>query len=393
MTEQRHAELGLHAVDAADLPGRRRILRRTQLAALVVVLLLGVGAARTLLLRAANARSLQASTAENARVYVRTTQPRRGGAQTLSLPGTLQGLAQSPISARASGYVKRWTHDIGSRVRAGELLAEIDTPEIDQQLRQAVAAREQAAAGLLLARSTAERWEGLRAKDVVSQQDLDEKRNAAAQSQANVAAAEANVQRLRQTEAFKRVLAPYAGILTRRSVEVGDLVDPARVLFTLTQNDPLRVVVAVPQADVQRVKPGQAVFVTQQELRGRRFDGRVTRTAGAIDAATRTMQVEVGLPNPDGVLLPGAYVQVALPLAAGSGLLLSTNTLLFRAEGTLVAVVDAQGRVTLRPVVVGRNHGTEFELQGGLAESDHVVLNPPDSIADGQIVTPARDAP
>jgi RND family efflux transporter MFP subunit len=397
MTEQRHADLALHPApegDGTELLKRRQIVRRTQIAAAIFVLLLAVGAGRTLLLRNANARALEAATTENAQVYVRTTSARRGSAgPTLALPGTLQGFAQSPISARASGYVKRWTHDIGSRVAAGELLAEIDTPEIDQQLSQAVAAREQAAAGLALARSTAERWEGLRAKDVVSQQDLEEKRSAVAQAQSNLAAADANVQRLRQTEGFKRVLAPYAGVVTRRNVEVGDLIDPARVLFTLAQTDPLRVYVSVPQAYAQLVKPGQAVVVTQGELRDQRFTGTVARTAGAIDSATRTMQIEVALPNREGLLLPGAYVQVALPLAASGGALLATNTLLFRGEGTMVAVVDGQGKVALRKVGVGRNYGADFEVLGGISDGDRIVLNPPDWIADGQTVAVTPDAP
>ena len=262
---------------------------------------------------------------------------------------------QAPIAARASGYLKRWTKDIGSKVERGELLAEIETPEIDQQLSQAIAARDQAAASLALSKSTVDRWEGLRKKDVVSQQDLEERRSAVAQSQANVAAAEANVQRLRQLEGFKRVVAPFAGVITRRNVDVGDLIDGngSRPLFLLAQTDPLRVYVNVPQTYAQLVKPGQPVVVTQAELRGQTFQGQVARTAASIDANTRTMQVEIALPNPDGRLLPGAYVQVALPLASSGALTMPTNTLLFRGEGTLVAVVDAQGKVALRKVGVG----------------------------------------
>ena len=401
MTEERHAALGLHPVldahgqPAADLLQRRQIVRRTQIAALVVLLLLGLGAGRTLFVRAANAQVLAATSAEQSRLYVKVAQGRRGaggGGSALALPGTLQGYVQAPISARAAGYLKRWTHDIGSRVGKGELLAEIDAPEIDQQLGQAVAAREQAAAAVALARSTAARWEGLRQQDVVSQQDLEEKRNAVTQAQANVAAAEANVQRLRQLDGFKRVLAPFAGVVTRRNVDVGDLIDGNRVLFTLAQTDPLRVYVNVPQSYAQLVKPGQAVVVTQPELRGERFAAKVARTAGAIDTATRTLQVEVELPNHDGRLLPGAYVQVSLPLAAGSALLLPTNALMFRAEGTQVAVVDAQGRVALRRVVVGRNHGADFEVLEGVTEADRVVLNPPDAMAEGQAVVIAAPA-
>jgi RND family efflux transporter MFP subunit len=327
---------------------------------------------------------------------VRVAQPRRIGAgQALTLPGTLQGYVQAPIAARASGYLKRWTRDIGSKVARGDLLAEIETPEIDQQLSAAIAARAQTAASLSLTRSTAERWEGLRHKDVVSQQDLDEKRSALAQAQANLAAADANVERLRQLEGFKRVAAPFAGVITRRNVDVGDLIDAggARPLFVLAQTDPLRVTVNVPQSAAQWVRPGQAVVVTQAELRGQTFRGRVERTAGSIDTATRTMQVDVTLPNPDGRLLPGAYVQVLLPLEGNGLMVVPTSTLLFRAEGTLVAVVDAQGRVALRKVDIGRNYGETTELVSGADEGDRLVLNPPDWIADGQSVVVAPAAP
>ena len=202
------------------------------------------------------------------------------------------------MAARSAGYVKRWTKDIGSHVEKGELLAEIESPEIDQQLSQAQAARQQTAASLALAQSTVERWEALRKKDVVSQQELDERRSGASQAAANLAAADANVERLRQLQGFTRVTAPFAGVITRRNVDVGDLIDSSgRTLFVLTQMDPLRVYVNVPQSYAQLVRPGQKVVVTQAELRGRSFPGAVARTAASIDAATRTMQVEIALPN------------------------------------------------------------------------------------------------
>jgi RND family efflux transporter MFP subunit len=400
MSEQTHSALGLHLAEPADgetLLKRRQIVRRTKIAALVVLVLLALGGARTVLSRAANARALEAGAAENAKVYVRTTQARRiGSGQTLALPGTLQGAAQSPIAARASGYLKRWTKDIGSKVAKGELLAEIETPEIDQQLSQAVAAREQAAASLALAKTTVERWEGLRKKDVVSQQDLEERRSAATQQQANLAAAEANVQRLRQMEGFKRVVAPFAGVITRRNVEVGDLVDAggagSRPLFLLSQTDSLRVTLNVPQSYAHLVKTGQPVVVTQAELRGQRFQGQVARTSASIDTGTRTMQVEVSLANADGRLLPGAYVQVALPLQASAALLAPTNALLIRGDGTLVALVNAQGRVSLKRISIGRNFGDTFEVLDGITENDKLVLNPPDWLADGQVVSLAPPA-
>lgn len=402
MTEERHSALGVHPIafdpqeTHTELLKRRQIVSRAKIASLVVLALLVLGGARTVLVRMANAHALEVTSTEQSRQYVKTAVARRGGAsQTLALPGTLQGFVQSPVAARANGYVKRWTVDIGSKVAKGELLAEIETPEIDQQLLQAQAAREQSASSLALARSTLERWEGLRKKDVVSQQDLDERRSAVAQSQANLDAAQANVQRLRQLEEFKRVVAPFAGVITRRNVDVGDLIDSSRVLFNLSQTDPLRVYVSVPQAYSQLVKAGQEVVVTQGELRGQRFMGKVARTSASVDAVTRTMQVEVALPNREGMLMPGSYVQVALPLSASQSLVAPTNALLFRASGTMLAVVDAQGRVTLRKVSVGRNYGAEFEVLDGISETERLVLNPPDWMADGQtvVVAPSQERP
>lgn len=369
-----------------------KIIRRARLAVVVVLVLLAAGAGRTVLSRMSNARALETGTAEHAKVYVKTTQPRSDAAgQTLALPGTLQGFVQSPIAARASGYLKRWTRDIGSRVQKGELLAEIETPEIDQQLSQAIAARAQAASSLGLARSTAERWEALRKKDAVSQQELDEKRSGEVQARANLAAADANVERLRQLEGFKRVVAPFAGVITRRNVDVGDLIDAGggagRVLFMLAQTDPLRVYVYVPQAYAQLVKPGQQVAITQTELRDQVFRGTVARTAASIDALTRTMQIEVTLPNREGVLLPGAYVQVSLPLASSRALVVPANTLIIRGTGVQVAVVDSSGRVKMQPVKVGRNFGETVELLEGVQASDQLILNPSDSLGDGDQVT------
>ncbi|ARP90815.1 efflux transporter periplasmic adaptor subunit [Bordetella genomosp. 9] len=401
MSEQRHNQLGIHPLNPADaaggdLPKRERIVRRTRLLVLAVMILLALGAARTVVSRIQNASELQAGTRERALQYVQTTlpsEPQKG--QTLALPGTLQGYVQAPLSARASGYLKRWTKDIGSRVQQGELLAEIETPEIDQQLSQAIASREQAKAALALANSTLARWEALRRKDVVSQQDLDEKRGNAAQAAANLAAAQANEQRLRQLESFKRIVAPFPGIITRRNVDVGDLIDAGsgRPLFLLSQTDPLRVYINVPQRYAQQVKVGEHVTIRQAELGGEGFPGTIARTAGSIDLATRTMQVEVSLRNPEGRLLPGAYVQVALDLPAGDTLAVPTNALLFRREGAMVAVVASDGRVALRRVTLGRNYGQSIEVIDGVGPADRLVLNPADSLATGDIVQVARGGP
>ena len=402
MTEQRHANLGIHATGAGDdhhdQLRRRQIVRRLKISSVVVLVLLGLGAARTVLSRAANGKELDAGVAEHTAIYVKTTLPTAAGAgRTVALPGTLQGAVQAPIAARAAGYVKSWNKDIGSRVEKGDVLAELEAPELDQQVSQAKAARDQTASTVALAESTVARWDALRKKDVVSQQDLDERRAGLVQARANLAAADANLQRLRQLEAFKRVTAPFAGVITKRNIDVGDLIDTSgKPLFLLSQTDPLRVYVSVPQSYANLVKTGQSVVVTQAELQNQQFKGQVTRTSASIDASTRTMQVEVSLPNKDGALLPGAYVQVALPLTASATLSVPSNALLFRGEGTRVAVIDGQGKVTLRAVTLGRNNGITVEVSGGLQPTDRLVLNPPDSLVDGDVVTvqaPTTKAP
>lgn len=399
MSQESHSQLAIHPIEAdasGELLKRRQIARRTKILGAVVLIALGLGAGRTIISRIANARALQADSEQLAVQYVKTALAKSPDAvQTLALPGTLQGFVQSPISARAGGYLRRWYKDIGSRVEKGELLAEIETPEIDQQLTQAVAARQQAAASLDLAKSSVVRWEALRKRDAVSQQELDERRSADVQARSNLAAADANVERLRQVGSFKRVVAPFAGVITRRNVDVGDLIDPGagRPLFTLAQTDPLRVYVNVPQSYAQLVKPDQQVVVTQSELRGQQFQGKVARTAASIDIATRTMQVEIALPNPKGALLPGSYVQVALPLQPSGALVIPNNALLFRKEGARVAVVDAAHRVHLTPVQIGRNFGETVEILGGIAASDRLVLNPSDSLAEGDRVELAPAEP
>jgi RND family efflux transporter MFP subunit len=396
MSHESHSQLAIHPVETHDgeLLRRRQVARRARIAAAVVLVALALGGARTVISRMQNGRTLQATSAESGQMYVRTVQVAAGGSgQTLSLPGTLQGFVQAPVAARAGGYLRRWTRDIGSRVRQGELLAEIETPELDQQLSQAIAARQQTAASLDLAKSSMLRWEALRKRDAVSQQELDERRSAYAQAQANLAAADANVERLRQLEGFKRVVAPFSGVITKRNVDIGDLIDTTgKPLFLLSQTDPLRVYVNVPQAYAQLVKRGQTATVTQTELHGRTFRGEVARTAASIDAATRTMQVEVSLRNQDGALLPGAFVQVDLALPPSGTVMVPFNALLFRGEGVRVAAVDAKGTVHIRPVRLGRNFGDSVEILEGLSGGERLVVNPADSLAEGDQVQVVADA-
>jgi RND family efflux transporter MFP subunit len=273
------------------------------------------------------------------------------------------------------------------------LLAEITAPEIDQQLHQAEAERAQSASSAELAKSTAARWQALRAKDAVTQQELDERLSASKQAESDLAAAEANVSRLRSMQGFNRVVAPFDGVVTRRYIDVGDLVDggntgTGRALFLVAQVDPLRLYVYVPQTYADQINVGDPVTVTVAEHPNDQYQGTIARTARAIDTATRTMQVEIRVPNPKGELIAGSYVQVLLPIQGdNTGLVVPTNALLFRPQGSFVAVVNGQGRVRLCAVKLGTDFGAVVQVRSGLNPTDRIILNPADSLADGDIVT------
>jgi membrane fusion protein, multidrug efflux system len=310
----------------------------------------------------------------------------------VNVPGTLMGLTESPIYAQTTGYVAHWYKDIGDTVKEGDLLATIDTPEVDRQLSQAEANRDQVESRLGLAATSARRWQTLRSHDAVSQQELDEKDSALSQAQADLAAANADVQRLQELERFKRIVAPFSGVITRRNIDIGTLVDagseePGKALFSLAKVDVLRTYIYVPEMYSERISDGQKVNVTLQELPGHTFTGTVARTSQAIDTTTRSMQIEVDLPNPNGLLKPGAYADVELDLPSNGAPVIPANTLLFRAEGLSVAAVDAQGVVHIQPVKVGEDYGTTLQITQGVAPTDRLVLNPPDSIENGQHVT------
>jgi RND family efflux transporter MFP subunit len=395
MTKKSHASLAIPDPDPGHghaLPPRGREWKRAKIAVAIVLILLALGALRTVLANWLQTRAVAAVTEHNAREYVNVVLPTstKDNGNTL-LPGTLRGFVESPIYARATGYLLHWYVDIGAQVKQGQLLADLDTPEIDQELAQALAQRDQTKSSLGLAKSSLDRWQQLRQRDAVSQQELDERQSTYTQDVSNLAAADANVRRLQQLESFKRILAPFAGVVTQRNVDVGDLIDAgggtSRALFALAQVDPLRVYVQLPQAYAQGVKAGQPVVVVQAELPGQQFHGTVTHISGAIDVATRSLQVEVTLPNSDGRLRPGAYVQVSLPAVAHARLMVPGNALLFRAEGPRLAVVDANGTVHLHAVVIAQDLGQTLEIETGIEATDKVIVNPSDSIADGDRVS------
>ena len=311
------------------------------------------------------------------------------------LPAEVQAFTQASIHARASGYLKNWFVDIGDHVTNNQVLAEIETPEVDQQLAQARAELDQSLANLGLAKISADRWTELLKSSSVSEQETAEKQADYTLKQANVAAARANVRRLEETKNFSRVVAPFDGTITARNTDIGQLISATGglELFRLAQTDPLRVYVRVPQSLIYAIAPGQTAKLTFQELPGRTFIATVTRTAGAVDPASRTLQVELQVANPNGEILAGSYAQVRFDEATNKhGLMLSDNVLIFRAQGMQVALVDSNNLVSLRSIKLGRDFGNTVEVLDGLAADDRIINNPPDFIADGMAVQIAQPA-
>lgn len=318
------------------------------------------------------------------------------GSDELVLPGSTEAFEESSIFARTNGYLLRWYKDIGSPVKKGDLLASIDTPEVDQELLQARASREQAKAQLDLAKLSADRWAGLRKTDSVSQQEADQQASGYQQALANLAAVAANVRRLEELESFKSVYAPFSGVLIRRNVDPGALINAGsagKELFVVARVDVLRVYVSVPQAYRAAIKVGTKSVLTVQELPGQKFFGTVARTAQAIDPATRTLRTEVDVPNSGNKLLPGSFGQVHF--SAGSKvqrLTVPVNTIIFRAEGSQVALVNQDSKVSFHPITIGRDFGATVEVLGGVEASDPIIINPSDGLEQGQQVHVAQPA-
>jgi len=392
-TQQNEARPFHQEIDRPPAPTRRA----TILIGAVLLFLLTAGAV-TWLNRKGEADALAKETETAAIPTVAVVQPTtEPGNDELILPGNLQAYIESPIFARTNGYLLRWYKDIGSHVEKGELLATIDTPEVDQELSQARASREQIKAALGLAKISADRWANLRKTDSVSQQEADQQASGYEQAKANLAAADANVRRLEELESFKNVYAPFSGVLTRRNVDPGALINsgaqaPGKELFDIARVDPLRVYVSVPQAYAPGMKAGVKATVTLQEFPGQKFTATVARTAEAIDPATRTLNTEVDVPNRDGKLLPGSFGQVHF--AVGNSvprITIPVNAMLFRAEGPQAAVVGKDDKVHLRSIVIGRDFGATIEILGGLDATDRIVINPADSLEEGQQVRVAND--
>lgn len=371
----------------------KNVIAKSKIWIIGFLLLLGFGSANTIYNRITNARVLEKEVENQTKIYVKLAVVKNSDTpQVLKLPGTLLGFSQSPIAARASGYVKKWYTDIGSVVKKGEVLAEIDTPELDQLLAQLFATQQQASESMQLAKLSLERWEALRKKDVVSQQEYEEKKSLYSQTTANYNAASANAERTRQLTVFKKVIAPYSGVITKRFVDIGDLIDgTTKPLFLIAKTDPLRVYINVPQSYTPWIKIGQGADITLDEQKGRVFIGEVTKLASAIDPTSRTMQVEVSLGNKEKQLLPGAFVQVNLKLPASNAINIPSNTLLIRKEGIQVAIVDEQNKVSLQKIKLGRDYGVSSDVIDGLKGGERLVLNPSDSLSDGDIVTIVAD--
>jgi RND family efflux transporter MFP subunit len=305
------------------------------------------------------------------------------------LPADVQAYVEAPIYARASGYLQKWFVDIGAHVTNGQALAEIVTPELDEQLDQAQAELAENQASLSLAQITADRWADLLKTASVSEQEAAEKSADLALKKAVVEASRANLKRLQDLKNYDVVTAPFDGVVTVRNTDIGQLVtaDAGRELFHLAQTDPLRVYVRVPQTLIHAVAPGQTAEMTFQELPGQKFNAVVMRTAGAVDAASRTLQVELQLKNPKGDIFAGSYAQVRFNDTAGPSVLkITDNVLITRAQGVQAAVVDASGQVHLRSITLGRDFGDYVEILAGLSATDQVIVNPPDSISDGMTV-------
>jgi len=361
--------------------------------AILVVAVVAVIVVFTMLPRIQARNTVARETQEMAIPSVSVVHPKHTGPlQEVVLPANVQAYIDAPIYARTNGYLQRWYVDIGAHVKSGQLLAEIDTPEVNQQLRQALADLATAQANVHLAQITAERYTDLLKTDSVSKQDADNAQSDYAAKKTVVQSAQANVKRLEDLQSFEKIYAPFDGVITARNTDIGALIDSGSAggsrteLFHIAQPGKLRVYVNVPEAYSQAAKPGLTADLTLTEFPDRRFQGKLVRTADAIDLNTRTLLVEISVNNPTGELLTGAYAQVHLKLPTPqSAFTIPVDTLLFRSEGLRVVVVN-NNKAELRPITIGHDFGSEVEVVAGLTGDESVVINPPDSIESGENV-------
>jgi RND family efflux transporter MFP subunit len=379
--------------EAVVIDSRRSLGRGPIIAGVLAALLLGILIALGIRSRADAEAALVNTTRQDAVLSVAVTSPIQGAAaQEITLPANTQAFIDTPIYARTNGYLRKWYADIGTHVHTGQLLAEIETPELDQQVRQAQSELSTAQANQQIAQITAERWIKLLAKNAVSKQETDQARSDLSARQSALSAAEANVLRLQQLQGFEKIYAPFDGVITARNIDIGSLIQagdsdsPRAELFHIANTDKLRLFVPVPEVYTSQVHAGSRVVVTSDAVPNARFTGTIVRDSDAIDLSSRTLNVEVDVVNADHKLLPGQYAFIHLPIPpAASSMTLPSGALLFRSEGLQVGVVR-DGRVHLVPVEVGHDYGAKVEITSGLAPHDQVILNPPDSLAEGERV-------
>jgi RND family efflux transporter MFP subunit len=375
----------------ADSDKRRRRSARLKLFLFLGLACLAVLAMFGILKRSTTTEQLQQQANQvSTQLTVSVVKPEKMPANiSIDLPGQTQAYVQAPVYAQTSGYLKKWYFDIGSHVKAGDILSEIDTPQVDQQLNQAKATLKQAQAALDLSRVTYQRDRDLLQRKVIAQQDFDSVASDLGVKQATVNADEAAVLSLQALEDFKVVKAPFDGIVTARNTDIGALIKSGsgNALFVVAQVKPLRVYVSVPENMAPDVRVGADVELTFDEFRGRTFNGKIVRTAGAIDPNSRTLLTEVDVANDNGELFPGGYSHVHLTTGSQNrSLLVPANTLLFRSEGTTVGIVNQNDTVELKEIKVGRDLGTQLEITQGLTPDDRVIVNPSDSLESGQRV-------
>jgi len=381
----------------ASEAGKGKRSRKPWLVPAIVAIVVGVLLGSGIWSRVKARTTLNAETAQVALTAVSVVSPKPSApSEEIILPGNVQPFITSPIYARTNGYLKKWYFDIGAHVKQGQLLAVIDTPEVDQQVQQIMSNLETAKANLALAEITKNRYQGLLKRNAVSQQDAD---NAAGTYNANKAivdANQANVNQLKALQSFEKIYAPFYGIINARNTYIGDLINSgssttARTdLFHISQPGKLRVYVNVPQEYSQGIKVGMTADLSLAEFPGRKFQGTLVRTAEAINVTTRTLLIEIAVDNPSGTLLTGSYAEVHLKIPTPvSTLLLPVNTLIFRSDGLRVGVVK-DGKVALTTVTPGHDFGSQIEIVSGLKPDDQVVINPPDSIVAGQQVQIVR---